>query len=126
MTYILLANIYLAVFYTFYYLFLRKETFFKTNRFFLLFSLFFAFILPMANFPLMANISIPFLSEIISNSEGAIGLNAILLNSLEISSDQNISQSAFPLSDNIISNLTLIYLLGVGISLSIFIYRIFR
>ena len=51
MIYILLANLYLAIFYTFYYLFLRKETFFNLNRYYLLSALLLSFILPLANVP---------------------------------------------------------------------------
>lgn len=51
MTYILLANLYLAVFYIFYYLFLRKATFFRLNRYYLLSSLMLSFGLPLANVP---------------------------------------------------------------------------
>lgn len=51
MIYILLANLYLAIFYTFYYLFLRKETFFSLNRYYLLSALLLSFLLPLANVP---------------------------------------------------------------------------
>ncbi len=47
MDYLIWANIYLAVFYGFYWFFLRKETFFQLNRGYLLCSILFSFILPL-------------------------------------------------------------------------------
>lgn len=46
MTYLLLANIFLAICYGFYYFFLRRETFFRWNRIYLLTGLVLAFMLP--------------------------------------------------------------------------------
>ncbi|WP_353129667.1 M56 family metallopeptidase [Parapedobacter pyrenivorans] len=48
MMYLLLANLYLCVFYGFYYVFLRRETFFQGNRIYLLAGLLLAFTLPLA------------------------------------------------------------------------------
>ena len=45
--YLLLANLYLCVFYGFYHVFLRKETFFQWNRVFLLGGLLLAFTMPL-------------------------------------------------------------------------------
>src|SRR5690606_39897774 len=50
MMYLVLANLYLGVFYGFYYLFLRGETFFQGNRIYLLVSLLLAFTLPLAEY----------------------------------------------------------------------------
>lgn len=50
MLYLVLANLYLAVFYGFYYAFLRKGTFFQWNRIYLLTGLVLAFILPLAEY----------------------------------------------------------------------------
>src|SRR5690554_8018061 len=47
MNYLIWANIYLAVFYGFYWFFLRKETFFQLNRGYLLSSAILSFILPL-------------------------------------------------------------------------------
>lgn len=47
MNYLIWANSYLAVFYGFYWFFLRKETFFQLNRGYLLSSIFLSFILPL-------------------------------------------------------------------------------
>lgn len=47
MNYLIWANIYLAVFYGFYWFFLRKETFFQLNRGYLLSSALLSFILPL-------------------------------------------------------------------------------
>src|ERR1700743_1853464 len=44
--YLLEANLYLAVFYTGYYLFLSKETYYTLNRIYLLFSCIASFVLP--------------------------------------------------------------------------------
>lgn len=46
MNYLFWANSYLAVFYGFYWFFLRKETFFQLNRGYLLSGIFLSFILP--------------------------------------------------------------------------------
>ncbi len=51
MTYILLVNLYLVVFYAFYEVFLSKETFFRWNRFYLLAGIFCAFTLPLVSYP---------------------------------------------------------------------------
>ncbi len=48
--YLLLANLYLCVFYAFYYFFLRRETFFQWNRIYLLSGLVLAFTLPLAEY----------------------------------------------------------------------------
>ena len=48
--YLVLANLYLGVFYGFYYLFLRRETFFQGNRIYLLTGLLLAFTLPLAEY----------------------------------------------------------------------------
>ncbi len=50
MMYLLLANLYLGVFYGFYYFFLRRETFFQGNRIYLLAGLLLAFTLPLAEY----------------------------------------------------------------------------
>lgn len=47
MMYLLLANLYLGIFYGFYHVFLRKETFFQWNRIFLLGGLLLAFTMPL-------------------------------------------------------------------------------
>lgn len=49
MDYLIWANIYLAVFYGFYWFFLRKETFFQLNRSYLLCSILVSFILPLVD-----------------------------------------------------------------------------
>ncbi|MFS4482048.1 M56 family metallopeptidase [Hyunsoonleella sp. 2307UL5-6] len=52
MEYLLKASAVIAIFYVLYFLFLRNETFFKTNRFFLLSGLFLAVILPIIAIPI--------------------------------------------------------------------------
>lgn len=47
--YLILANIFLVISYGFYYFFLRKETFFQSNRLFLLFGILLAFSLPLVD-----------------------------------------------------------------------------
>lgn len=126
MIYILLANLYLAIFYTFYYLFLRKETFFTLNRYFLLTSMVLAFTLPLANIPAAAQLGAPFLQGILQNNEGNTVINSILLGSIEISHPQTLSSHEAAYSSDNFSSLTLIYLLGCCISLFIFIVRIIR
>ncbi len=48
-TYLILANLFLAICYGFYHVFLRKETFFQYNRLFLLSGLLLAFVLPLVD-----------------------------------------------------------------------------
>lgn len=48
-TYLILANLFLAICYGFYHLFLRQETFFQSNRLFLLSGIFVAFSLPLVD-----------------------------------------------------------------------------
>src|SRR5690554_3064483 len=124
--YLILANLYLAIFYTFYYLFLRKETFFKLNRYFLLTSMVLAFTLPSANIPAAAQLGAPFLQGMLQNNEGNTLINSVLLGPIEISNHQTLSNSVTANSSGNFSDLTLIYLLGCCISLIIFIVRIFR
>src|SRR3546814_6768297 len=50
MMYLVLANLYLGVFYGFYYFFLRRETFFQGNRIYLLTGLLLAFTLQIAEY----------------------------------------------------------------------------
>ena len=50
MMYLVLANLYLGIFYGFYHFFLRKETFFQVNRIYLLASLLMAFTLPLMEY----------------------------------------------------------------------------
>lgn len=49
MNYLIIGNIYLALFYAFYRLFLAKETFFQINRVYLIGSAFLAFVLPLVH-----------------------------------------------------------------------------
>lgn len=51
--YILQINLYLILFYVVYWLFLRRETFFRWNRFYLLFGVILSFFLPMLPSPPM-------------------------------------------------------------------------
>jgi TonB family protein len=50
MEYFLEINLYLTVFFTFYWIFLRKETFFSANRFYLILSVLVSFIIPIISF----------------------------------------------------------------------------
>ncbi len=50
MIYLLLANLYLCIFYGFYHLFLQKQTFFQWNRVYLIIGLLLAFTLPLVEF----------------------------------------------------------------------------
>lgn len=54
--YLLEANLYLAVFYGFYRLFLHKETFYTLNRYFLLSATLVAFVLPLLQFGYLYNL----------------------------------------------------------------------
>lgn len=51
MTFLMLANLYMVVFYSYYWLCLRKETFFRYNRIYLTGSLVLSFILPLVQLP---------------------------------------------------------------------------
>src|ERR1035437_93999 len=55
-TFIVKSTIYLTILYVFYYLFLRNIKAFHFNRFYLLFSLLFACIIPLITIPVKLNI----------------------------------------------------------------------
>lgn len=89
MTYLLLANLYLAIFYTFYHFVLRKQTFFRLNRFFLLGSIVLALTLPLANVNTLGQYSQPLLQEMLQKTNTNEALNTILLSPVEIIADPN-------------------------------------
>ncbi len=65
--YILHSSILLALFSAFYWLLLRKETFYKLNRFFLVFSLILALLLPLLSVPAFLSFHAPDTIEVIDN-----------------------------------------------------------
>lgn len=83
-TYLLLANLYLATFYTFYHFVLRKQTFFRLNRYFLLGSMAFAFLLPLANINAVAQFSQPLFQKIVLKTENVPELRSIFMNPIEV------------------------------------------
>ncbi len=105
--YLLQSGISLAVFYIIYWLFLRKDTFFSANRFYLVLSVIFSFALP------LFKITLP----IRGMESGYINL----LETIVITPDK--------LADSIYNHLdfyqiiTIIYLIGVGIFMLRFLYR---
>lgn len=68
-TYILESSISVSVFYIFYELFLKRDTWFRFNRYFLLFGLIFSFILPLLDFSA---------SSIVVNSQNQFEFNEYL------------------------------------------------
>lgn len=89
MTYILLGNLYLAIFYTFYHFVLRKQTFFRLNRFFLLGSIVLAFTLPLAKVDTLGQYSQPVLQDMLQKTNTNEALNTIFFSPIDPTSHPN-------------------------------------
>ena len=72
-TYLLKSTVALCVLYTFYWLFLRKETFFGLNRMYLLSSLFVALLFPILNIDLSSTVQNPFNNNMLPIDIRSIG-----------------------------------------------------
>ncbi len=108
--YLLQSGISLIILYGIYWLFLRKDTFFQVNRFYLILSVVFSFALPLFSF------SFPLVK---SSSE-----YIYLLEKINISTE-NISES-INRHWNIFEIIGIVYIIGVGIFLIRFIVQLFH
>ncbi|MCD4790789.1 MAG: M56 family metallopeptidase [Bacteroidales bacterium] len=106
--YLLQSGINLAVLYIIYWLFLRKDTFFSANRFYLVLSVIFSFALP------LFKITVP----IRDTESGYI----YLLETIVITPDK-LAGSIYKHLD-FYQIITIIYLIGVGIFMLRFLYRL--
>ena len=108
--YLLQSGISLSVLYIIYWLFMRKDTYFSINRFYLVVSVVFSFILP------LFNISIPFTG---SNTTYVYLLEAITITPGQIS--ESVNQHY-----NIYQIFGIVYLTGVGIFTLRFIFQLWQ
>lgn len=108
MNYILWANLYLASFYAFYWFFLRNETFFQLNRWYLLTSGLLSFIIPLLDLSIFSSLA--------HSVVLAINLPVLEINSTVQLAEQTSSSP---------STLLTIYLLGCTVGLLWLLYRYF-
>jgi len=105
--YLFEVSVSLALFYSIYWLFLKKETFFAVNRLFLISSILFSFIVPFINASFI-KISSPIASRQLIEKTYAFGQTA---------STQTRTMGIFDV-------LWLIYLIGAGLFLLCFLYKL--
>ena len=103
--YLFEVSVSLALFYSIYWLFLKKETFFAVNRLFLISSILFSFILPFINVSFI-KISSPIASRQLIERTYALGQTASI---------QAKTMGIFDI-------LWLVYLIGAGLFLLGFLY----
>ena len=108
--YLIQSGISLAVWYLIYWLFMRKDTFFSVNRFYLVLSVLFSFTLPLFKF------SLPFVG---SNSEYVYLLEAIIITPEKLTESINSHLDLYQM-------LGIIYLTGVGIFLLRFVFQLIQ
>ncbi len=112
MEYLLWANAYLAIFYGFYWFFLRKETFFQLNRLYLIGSTLFSFIIPLLDLKIFKASS-----ELFST---VLPISAVLP-----LAEINPATVSYSNSESGLSALTTIYTIGCSLSILWLLYRIF-
>ncbi|MDN3579874.1 M56 family metallopeptidase [Mucilaginibacter flavus] len=114
--YLLEANIYLAVFYACYCLFLNKETYYTLNRVYLLLSCIISFILPVMQVGAL-KYRLPLASPMISHA-----INTVTGVTTPVTVNQPISVYAFTWTDA----LWFIYIVGVAICSLLLIIKLFK
>lgn len=107
-TYLIWVNLYLTVFYVFYWLCLRRETFFQLNRIYLLSSAGLALILPLVKWSAIQRFWSPDVPLLFGEM-----ITEISVQPEHISNDPRIGMST----------LEAVYILGMAIALLVFIYR---
>jgi hypothetical protein len=107
--YLFEVSVSLALFYSIYWLFLKKETFFAVNRIFLVSSILFSFIVPFINASFI-KISSPIASRQLIGRTYVFGQTA---------STQSKTMGIFDI-------LWLVYLIGAGLFLLRFLYKLFK
>ena len=107
--YLFEVSVSLALFYSIYWLFLKKETFFAVNRLFLISSILFSFILPFINVSFI-KISSPIASRQLIERTYALGQTASI---------QAKTMGIFDI-------LWLVYLIGAGLFLLGFLYKLLK
>ena len=107
--YLFEVSVSLALFYSIYWLFLKKETFFAVNRFFLVSSILFSFIVPFINASFI-KISSPIASRQLIERTYTLG---------QTSSTQAKAMGIFDI-------LWMIYLIGAGLFLLRFLYKLIK
>ena len=112
MEYLLWANAYLAIFYGFYWFFLRKETFFQLNRVYLISSTLFSFLVPLLDLQIFKASS-----ELFST--------VLPLSTMLPMAEINPEAASYSNSTSGLSTLTIIYTIGCAMSIIWLLYRIF-
>ncbi len=116
MIYLILANLYLAVFYGFYRLFLRKGTFFQWNRVYLLGTSVLAFVLPLAEYPAMGTTTVY-----------QYQLPTIYLGGFQPAADESIGISQLQQQATLMSSwFRWLYIAGCSVMAAIVLQRIFN
>ncbi len=108
--YLIQSGIRLSVLYIIYWLFMRKDTFFNVNRFYLILSVLFSFILPLFEIPL------PFQN---SNSEYVYLLEAIIITPEKLTESFNRHLDLYQV-------LGIIYITGVAIFFLRFVFQLIQ
>ncbi len=111
--YIIESTISLSVLYIFYELFLKKDTWFRFNRYYLLFGLVFSFVLPLLDFST---------SSLVVNSENQFEFNNITNLGTTISSIEENTIRSFPK----INYLMLMYIIIGSFYLVRFLFQLFK
>ncbi|HTK19835.1 MAG TPA: energy transducer TonB [Mucilaginibacter sp.] len=109
--YLLLVNLYLVLFYGFYYLLLRKETFFHLNRIYLVSTAIFSFFIPVIHSDWIKNL---FITQKVEHTLSAYGA-PILIYRLKNIQEHSISIGQI---------LMIVYALGAAILIARFIWQL--
>ena len=112
LNYLIEANLYLAIFYAGYYLFLSNETHYTLNRIYLLLSCIASFIIPLIQIGLLKPAE-----PVINGAGSAFQRRAVMVNTMP----GNMAHH-FTLQDGIIT----IYLLGAGILLLMLLFKVYQ
>lgn len=115
MTYLILANVYLSVFYVFYHVVLQKETFFQLNRVYLLGTTLLAFLLPI--------VQLGWLTTLFSNGAVYEAKASFVAATVPIQIQESVEQSTFFMR---FSTLEWIYLMGCGVQSIWFFIKVSR
>lgn len=121
---ILLANLYLVIFYVFYRLTLRNTTFFQVNRFYLLSSVVLAF--ACASMALRQPFNVFFAPQSLADWVNSTQLATITIGLSENTGSNHLSFNPLLSVEKFISSLTWIYWTGVAIGFLLFVYRLFK
>lgn len=124
MIYLLLANLYMVIFYAFYHFVLRNQTFFRMNRYYLMTSVGFAFLLPIINIATLGQYGWPLLQPLFHSTEMSSPIYSFLLTPIDISSSSTVRTIDTITTKGNYSLLTWMYFTGCLIAFVFFLYRL--